>query len=174
MPPLIVRLLLDARTQFAAAADAIPGAARDTTHPGLNAPGWILAHAASFFDVWISVDAQGHEIESCDRWLLDWFRRQKAAGDAPIETDFVEARAALDRTIESTTPFLQALTDVRLDHIPNNIVANGWPEGTTAGYLVAHAIAHLFAHAADLNVVAVAGGARDVGLPGRLVSTLGR
>lgn len=173
MPPLIARLLLDAGAELARAADAVPPANRDTASAGLNAPGWIVAHAAFFLDVWLSVDAQSREIDACDPWLLDWFRRQQAS-ESPVDTRFDDARAALERAIERTTPLIENLTEDGLSAVPPRIVESGWPEGTTAGYLVARSVAHLFAHASELNVVATTSGARDIGLPGRLAHSFGR
>lgn len=172
-PPLAVRLLLDAESEIVRAADATPRETRDARGHGLNAPGWTVAHAAFFLDVWLSVDAQGRELGTCDPWLLDWFRRQQAAGAAAIETSFAEARRALGRAIDRTNPLVANLTDAALEEIPARIAENGWPEGTTVGYLVARSIAHLFAHASELNVACVAAGGPDMGLPGRLAHTLG-
>lgn len=172
--PLIIRLLRDAEGELARAADAVPGAERDAASHGLNAPGWILAHAAFFLDAWLSADAQGRGLDACDPWLAAWFRRQRAEGPAAITTPFAGARSALDRAVERTAPFLESLSELDLSHVPDRIVESGWSEGTTVGYLVARAVAHLFAHASELNVVATAAGARDIGLPGRLAHTSGR
>src|SRR5690606_32583795 len=106
--PLIVRLLFDAEHELGRAADAIPDASRDSAGPGLNMPAWIVAHAASFLDIWLSADAQGRDFDACDAWLVDWFRRQEAS-DGPFETPFADAREALDRAAERTASFLAAL-----------------------------------------------------------------
>jgi hypothetical protein len=170
---LIARLLLDAQSEFARAADAVPEASRDSARDGLNAPGWVVAHAAFFHDVWLNVDAQGRDIEACDDWLLAWFRRQEESGDVAVHAPFDEARLAFDRVLARTTPVIEALSDDALETIPERIVESGWPPGTTVGYLVARSVAHLFAHAAELNVAATAAGASDIGLPGSLVHTFG-
>jgi hypothetical protein len=171
--PLIARLLLDAQSELARAADAVPEASRDAARDGLNAPGWVIAHAAFFHDVWLNVDAQGRESEACDGWLLAWFRRQRESGAVPAEAPFADARLALGRVIERTTPLLASLSDEALERVPPRIEENGWPAGTTVGYLAARSVAHLFAHAAELNVLATASGAPDIGLPGRLAHTRG-
>jgi len=170
--PLVVRLLLDAEHEPGRVADAIPEASRDTAGAGLNAPGWIVAHAAAFLDIWLSSDAQGRDFEACDAWLVDWFRRQEAS-DGPINTPYVEAREALDRATQRTSSFLAALSDGDLETVAPRIEENGWPADTSVGYLVARSAAHLFAHASELNVLATAVGAPDMGLPGRLTHTRG-
>jgi hypothetical protein len=170
--PLVVRLLLDAEHELGRVADAIPEASRDTAGAGLNAPGWIVAHAAAFLDLWLSADAQGQDFDACDAWLVDWFRRQEASA-GPIETPFADAREALDRAAERTSSFLAALSDSDLEQVPPRIEENGWPADTRVGYLVARSAAHLFAHASELNVLATAAGAPDMGLPGRLTHTRG-
>lgn len=171
--PLMIRFLLDAQSEFVRAADAVPDASHDLARDRLNTPGWVVAHTAFFLDAWLNVDAQGAAIEACDAWLLDWFRRQSASGGPAVDAPFAEARLALDRVIERTTAFVATLLDEALVSVPERIEENGWPAGTTVGYLVARAIAHLFAHASELNVLATAAGARDIGLPGRLANTMG-
>ncbi len=172
--PLIVRLLLDAQNEFLRAADAIPPGARDTTRPGLNAPGWVLCHAGFFHDVWINVDAQGKRPDDCEPWLRAWFRRQHEAGfTRPIEAPFGEARQALDIVVERATAYLSSLTDASLDEVPP-YEDGAWPPGTKRGYFVARDIAHLFAHASELNVIATAAGGTDIGLPGAMPNTAGR
>jgi hypothetical protein len=171
-PPLIVRLLLDAQGEFLRAADAVPGDARDGTTAGLNTAGWVVAHAGFFHDVWINVDGQGKSVEDCEPWLRAWIRRQDASRGVPIDASFGDARSALDRVIERTTPFLRWLTDDDLDKVPA-FEEGAWRPGTTLGYLVARDIAHLFAHASELMVIATAAGGSDIGLPGRLENTRG-
>lgn len=171
--PLVARLLLDAQAELARAADAVPAPARDLARDGQNAPGWVLAHAAFFLDVWLHVDARGADLEACDPWLLGWMRRQEPAGAEAITTSFTEARLALERVMERTTRFVAGLGEAELAAVPGRIEANGWPPGTTVGYLVARAVGHLFAHAGELNVAATSAGAADVGLPGRLGHTAG-
>jgi hypothetical protein len=172
-PPLIVRLLLDAEIEFVRAAGAVPQERREVSQPGLNAAGWVIAHAGFFHDVWISADGQGRPPrEACDPWLRDWFRRQQAAGKAPIDAPFADARAGLGRVLERTTPYLRSLTDQSLEVVPA-YEEGAWPAGTTAGYLVARAVAHLFAHASELNVISTSAGGTDIGLPGRLSQTRG-
>jgi hypothetical protein len=171
--PYVVSLLLDAQAEFVRAADAVPAEARDTRIGTMNTAGWIVAHGTFIHDVWMNVDAQSKPIDACDPWLLAWDRRQRAANTdpnmrEPIEAPFDESRAALDRIVGPATAFIELLTDEILDLEPTG---DGWGPGTTVGYLVARDVAHLFAHAAELNVIATAAGASDVGLPGRLSAT---
>jgi hypothetical protein len=170
--PLIARLLLDAQSEFLRAADAVPIDVRDRANAGLNAPGWVVAHAGFFHDVWINVDGQGKSVDECEPWLRAWIRRQDASRGVPIDADFADARSALDRAVDRTTPFLTSLTDTDLDEVPA-FEEGAWGPGTTLGYLIARDIAHLFAHASELIVIATAAGGTDIGLPGRLQHTRG-
>ena len=142
------------------------------TTAGLNAPGWVVAHAGFFHDVWINIDGQGKSVEDCEPWLRAWIRRQDASRGLPIDADFADARAALDIVVERTTPFLTSLTDADLEAVPS-LRGGAWAPGTTLGYLVARDIAHLFAHASELIVIATAAGGTDIGLPGRMQHTKG-
>lgn len=169
--PLIAALLLDAQSELVRAADRIPEPSRETRAHGLNAPGWIVAHAAFFLDAWLAADARDGTLDDCDSWLRGWFEQQRAAGAAPAAAPFADARAALDRVLTRTTALTETLTGEELARVPARIEENGWPAGTTVGYLVARAAAHLFAHASELNVVATAAGAGDMGLPGSLAHT---
>jgi hypothetical protein len=171
-PPLIVRLLLDAQDEFLRAADAVPLDARDGTTGGLNAPGWVIAHAGFFHDVWINVDGQGKSVEECEPWLRAWIRQQDASRGVAIEADYEEARAGVERVVQRVTPFLHRLTDADLAAVPA-FEEGAWRAGTTLGYLVARDIAHLFAHASELMVIATAAGGKDIGLPGAMEHTRG-
>lgn len=173
-PPLIVRLLLDAQSEFLRAADAVPAEARDVRIGTLNAPGWVIAHAGVVHDAWMNGDARGIAPgDACDPLLAAWFRRQREAGREPIDTPYDEARAALDRVVAKADPFIRSLDDAALDVVPD-YEAGAWPPGTTVGYLAARAIAHLFAHASELNVMTVSAGGPDAGLPGSMPNTSGR
>lgn len=172
--PLIVRLLLDAQSEFVCAADAVPAEARDVRNGKLNAPGWVVAHAGFFHDVWMNADARGTPPpDACDPWLRAWFGRQRGAARGPIATPFDEARAALDRAVAKADPFVRLLDDSALDVVPA-YEDGAWPPGTTVGYFVARDIAHLFAHASELNVITTSAGGTDAGLPGRMPNTSGR
>jgi hypothetical protein len=170
--PFIVRLLLDAQGEFLRAADAVPADARERTTGTLNTAGWVVAHAGFFHDVWINVDGQGKSVDECEPWLRAWVRRQDASRGVPIDADFAEARRAVDQVVARTTPFLTSLTDADLDEVPP-FEEGAWAPGTTLGYLVARDIAHLFAHASELIVIATAAGGTDIGLPGRMQHTSG-
>jgi hypothetical protein len=171
-PPLIVRLLLDAQDEFLRAAEAVPIDARDGASGSLNAPGWVIAHAGFFHDVWINVDGQGKTTEDCESWLRAWIRRQDTQRGVPIETDFAEARAAVDRVVERATPFLRSLTDADVDSVPD-YEEGAFKPGTTLGWLVARDVAHLFAHASELMVITTAAGGKDIGLPGAMTHSRG-
>ena len=170
--PLIVRLLLDAQDEFLRAADAVPVDARDHSTGGLNTPGWVIAHAGFFHDVWINVDGQGKTTDDCEPWLRVWIRRQDTQRGAPIDAEFSEARSAVDRVVERATPFLQSLSDADIDGVPD-FEEGAFAPGTTLGWLVARDIAHLFAHASELIVIATATGGTDIGLPGAMKHTKG-
>lgn len=88
----------------------------------------------------------------------------------PIDAPFDEARAALDRVVERAGGFIRSLTDASLDEVPA-FEPDAWPDDTTVAYLVARDVAHLFAHASELNVIATSSGASDIGLPGPLSHT---
>lgn len=168
--PLIARLLLDAQSEFLRAAEAVPLDARNRATAGLNTPGWVVAHAGFYHDVWINVDGRGKFVDQCEPWLRAWVRRQDASRGAPIEADFDHARSALDRVVERATPFIEALTDPAMDEVPP-FEEGAWPSGTTLGYLVARDVAHLFAHASELNVISTSNGGTDIGLPGAMPHT---
>ena len=171
--PLIVRLLLDAQAAFLQAADAVPQTARNDAVGGLNAAGWVVAHAGFFHDVWINVDGQGKSVEECEPWLRAWVRKQDTQRGVPIATTFEDARAAVDRVVDRVTPFLGRLSDADLDEVPA-FEEGAWKPGTTLGYLVARDIAHLFAHASELNVISTSNGGADIGLPGRMPHSAGK
>jgi hypothetical protein len=173
-PPLIARLLLDAQSEFARAADNVPADARDVRVGALNAAGWVVAHAAFIHDVWMNADGRGAvPADGCDPWLRAWFRRQRDAGRDPIDAPFDEARPALDRVVAKADPFVRSLTDAALDSVPD-YEPGAFAPGTTLGYLVARDIAHLFAHASELIVIATSSGGVDIGLPGALRNTSDR
>jgi hypothetical protein len=169
--PLVCRLLLDAQVEFLRAADAFPMATRHEAKAGLNAPSWVVAHAGFFHDCWMNGDAQDLGGDALQPWLRDWFHRQREAGFTPIETAFDDARASISQAVERATLFISSLTDELLGR---ELSGEGWPSGTTVGYLVARDIAHLWAHASELNLIAVASGAQDIGLPGNMPFTSGK
>jgi hypothetical protein len=167
--PLIARLLLDAQEEFVRATYSVPGGARRGRLEGMNSASWVIAHAAYFHDVWINVVAQGRSAaEACDPWLLAWMEAQETGNQN--EADFEEARAALQQVVARASPFVRALTDDALDVVPDYSDEDG-PVQVTVGYLVARDIAHLFSHAAELNVIATSAGAADMGLPGDMPHT---
>jgi len=170
--PLIARLLLDAQAEFVRAADAVPLRGADRAEAGLNTPGWVVAHAGFFHDCWMNGDAQGRGGDGLEPWLRAWFQRQRSAGLDPIDASFDEARAALEPVVERATAFIASLNDEALCRELTSDA--GFSPGTTVGYLVARDIAHLWAHASELNLIAVASGAMDTGLPGNMEFTAGK
>jgi hypothetical protein len=149
----------------------VPVASRDARTDTLNAPGWVVAHAGFFHDVWMNADAQGiPPSDGCDPWLRAWFRRQRSAHPEPIEAPFDDARAALDRVVAKAGPFIRSQDEAALDVVPG-YEEGAWPPQTTVGYLVARDIAHLFAHASELNVITTSAGGTDSGLPGKMPNT---
>lgn len=148
---------------------SVPGAARTGRFAGLNSASWVIAHAAYFHDIWINAVAQGRSAEeACDPWLLEWIQHEYPENQH--EANFDEARAALHRVVESVSPFVQTLTDDVLNVVPEYSDEDG-PTNVTVGYLVARDLAHLFSHAAELNVIATSAGAADLGLPGDMPNT---
>lgn len=167
--PLIARLLLDAQEEFIRAAYTVPGGARTGQFGRLNSASWVIAHAAYFHDIWVNAIAQGRSAEeSCDSWLLVWIQHDDA--ENPLEASFDEARAALQRVVERASAFVRTLTDDNLNVVPDYSDEDG-PVKVTVGYLVARDLAHLFSHAAELNVIATSAGAADLGLPGDMPNT---
>jgi hypothetical protein len=170
--PLIVRLLIDAQAEFVRIADSIPSAGPRGPVPELNDPAWVIAHTAFFHDCWVNGDAQGKPRDEWDDWLVQWADRQRDNRPEPVATPLPDARAALHRITPTATAFLSSLNDATLDEVPP-YEAGAWPPGTTVGYLVARSIAHVFAHASELNVIATSLGVPDAGLPGSLAATRG-
>lgn len=166
--PLIGLLLLDAQEEIVRASYSVPGGARTGQVSGLNSASWVIAHAAYFHDIWINAVAQGRSArEGCDPWLLKWVEHQ----DGKDEASFDEARAALHRVVDRGSTFIRTLTDDALNVVPAYSDEDG-PVKVTVGYLVARDIAHLFSHAAELNVIATSAGAGDMGLPGEMPNTI--
>ena len=167
---LVVRILLDAMDELARAADHVPAPGRGARLGRLNTPGWILAHVATSFDAWINRYGQGREH---DRWCGEWFEDQRAQPvGTPANPPFDEARAAFARVAERATPYLDGCDEEELLRVPD------YPEGSflTGGaieYLLARAVAHLFAHAGELTVIASLVGRPDLGLPGALRRSTG-
>src|SRR5439155_26426621 len=93
--------------------------ARNRAMPGLNTPGWVVAHAGFVHDVWINVDGQGKRTDECEPSLRAWIRKQDASRGVPIDADFDEVRAAFDRVAERATSFLHSLSDEALENVPS-------------------------------------------------------
>ena len=170
--PLISRLLIDAQTEFARAIEHVPGPARGRAIGRLNTAAWVIAHTTEFLDYWINVDSGGGDR---DPWQAEWGEGQEVLpeGDA-LPTSYEEAVEAFARVAERATAYLERWGEADLREVVHEFDGSGW-EGTTKGYLVARAVAHLFAHAGELSVIAslVLSEDRDLGLPGRLERSLG-
>lgn len=170
--PLISRLLIDAQTEFARAIEHVPGPGRERPIGRLNSAGWVIAHTSEFLDYWINVDSAGGDR---DPWQAEWSEAQGALpeGDA-LPTAYGEAKEAFAHVAERSIGHLEAWDEAELAEVAREFDGSGW-EGTTKGYLVARAAAHLFAHAGELSVIAslVLWDDRDLGLPGRLERSFG-
>lgn len=168
--PLIGLLLLDAQEEFVRASYSVPGGARTGRVAGMNSASWVIAHAAYFHDIWINAVAQGRSAaEACDPWLVSWIEHQEKGNED--EARFDEARAALNHVVERGSTFVRTLTEDALNVVPTYSDDDG-PVKVTVGYLVARDLAHLFSHAAELNVIATSAGAGDMGLPGEMPNTI--
>ena len=163
--PLIARVLLDAQDQFAHAIEHVPDPGRGGPIGRLNSAGWIIAHTASTHDAWINRYGQGLE---GDGWLAEWSARQREqpAGTA-AHASFDEAREAFARVAERATPYLESCDEAELSQTARVPEGSAW-HGRTKGQFVARDVAHLFAHAGELTVVASLLARGDLGLPGRL------
>jgi hypothetical protein len=170
--PLISRLLIDAQTEFARAIEHVPGPARARAIGRLNTAAWVIAHTTEFLDYWVNVDAGGGDR---DPWQAEWGEGQDALpeGDA-LPTSYGEAAEAFARVAERATVHLESWDEADLREVVHEFDGSDW-EGTTKGYLVVRAIAHVFAHGGELSVIAslVLSDDRELGLPGRLERSLG-
>lgn len=164
--PLAVRFLLDAQDAFLAAVDHIPAPGRGGPLGRLNAPGWIVAHLASSHDMWINVLVGGRER---DPWMAAWLEAQLAATLAnPLPTPLAEAREAVLAIFARAAEVVATLD---ADALAREVST---PRGVvTAGYLVARAPGHLFAHAGELAVVGALVTAPELDLPGNLARVAG-
>ncbi|MCH7962026.1 MAG: DinB family protein [Planctomycetes bacterium] len=171
--PLISRLLIDAQTEFARAIEHVPGPARGRAIGRLNTAAWVIAHTTELLDYWINVDSGGGDR---DPWQAEWGEGQEALpeGDA-LPTSCDEAAESFARVAERATAYLECWDEADLREVGHEFDGSGW-EGTTKGYLVARAVAHLFAHAGELSVIAslVLSEDRDLRLPGRLEASVVR
>ena len=159
--PLLVRLLLDAQDEFLRAIDHLPAPGRGGPLGRLNSAGWVVAHLASADDLWINVLVGGRER---DPWAAAWNDAQAAATLAhPVATSLAEARDAYLVIAARAAEVVASMDAAALDR---EVVT---PRGTvTAGYLVARAPGHLFAHAGELAVIGALVTAPEQHLPGAL------
>jgi hypothetical protein len=162
--PTLVRLLQDAEGELVRAADSVPDSLRDAT--GFDSAAYVLAHATETHGGWILGSVGGEDEDPwCERvWRL--------IDQGKFDESYADARAALGRVLERTTQLYSTLTDADLER-PGQLPEDHRWHGAKNEYFVGRAIGHFFAHAADLNGMAIRAGTKDIGLPGRLRHTAG-
>ena len=162
--PVLVRLLQDAEGELARAADTVPDSLRGAT--GFDSAAYVLAHATETHGGWILGSVGGQDEDPwCGRvWRL--------IEEGKFDESYADSRAALDRVLQRTAQLYASLTDADLER-PAQLPADHRWHGAKNEYFVGRAIGHFFAHAADLNGMAVRAGVDDMGLPGRLPHTRG-
>ncbi len=153
--PLVSRLALDAQEAFVAAVDLVPPQFREQAPVGLNPASWVITHAAGAHQVWIGAYVG-------DQARDPWFDSIRL--DQPSLPRFADAREALRRVTAQTTAVLTTLTESDLSRL-GSMADTSFLVGWTVGQLLARSVAHLYVHAADLNVLVVLGGGDDLGLP---------
>jgi hypothetical protein len=163
-PPLLVRLLLDAREAFVRVADTVPVPAQAGAFDRLNSGGWIVAHIAGQDDQYWSVNAQGLEP---DAWLAAAHVRY---GDEASKPPYPEARAALDSAFARSRPYLQALRPADFGRVLTPRTESRGEQ--TAQDLVVRQLAHVYALAGELLAIASLAGAEDLSLPEPMAHTL--
>ena len=154
----------DAEGELARAADSVPETLRGET--GFDSAAYILAHATETHGGWI-VQTVGDADE--EPWCGRVWRLIK---QDTFDESYADSRAALDRVLEATAKFYEALTEADLERPADLPEGHPWL-GAKNEYFVSRAIGHFFAHAADLNGMAVRAGVDDIGLPGWLRRTRG-
>jgi uncharacterized damage-inducible protein DinB len=159
--PLLARAVLDAQAELLRAADHVPERFQDQGPEGMNSAAWILYHGASVHDSWVQRLIAGGERDATFEPFL-----AEQSGPPP----FVDARAHADRAIQRATDVLSGLTEERLLDRAHTRPGSSY-EGWTVGHMLVRCIAHLFVHAADLNVLATLGGKPDLDLPGDMPHT---
>ncbi len=157
-PPLIVRLLLDARVEFRRVAEAVPNPARGGAIGRLNPGSFIVAHVATRADrVW-NVAAQALEPDA-------WLEKASTGSGEPRSTPrYDEALAALDRAFARSEAYVAALTPSRFE---DPLVAGR--RGRTIGDQLARCTGHTWSHAGELAALGSLVGGPDLGLPGALL-----
>jgi hypothetical protein len=154
LPPLVVRLLLDAQHEFGRAVDALPqpaaAGAVARVHPGALTIAEVANHQA---ETW-----------STEQRIWSGAAITGRASREHVPT-YDDARAAYLAAIEGSAPVLEAL---RADDLAR-------PMGdTTVGAEVVRSAGLLFARAGELNALASLFGAPDLAQPGPLARTLER
>jgi hypothetical protein len=164
VPPLLLRLALDARETFEAVASAVPVPGQVGTFERLNPAGWIVAHAAEQDDQYWDVHAQGLE---ADAWLTSVAVRY---GDARSAPEYPAALEALRHTNARATPFLGSLRGEDLGRVIRRSRASGREQ--RAQDLLVRQVPHLYALAGELAAITSLAGAAAFDAPGPLRRTL--
>ncbi len=169
-PLLLSALLLDAIDEFERAAEHVPPPGRGGPIGGLSQAGWTIAHNAVSLDAWINAWSAGGDYDS---WTAAWYRRYQDSATTGPPTDYAEAREAYTRAAERARPFIESLDEQALNRRPEALGGNRWA-GQSVGMLMARLVAHLFAHAGDLSVLASLLARPDLGLPGQLPRSIAK
>lgn len=163
IPPLIVRLLLDAQHEFRRCVEALPAPAAfgavTRVHPGAVT----IAEVANHEDrVW---RVAARHLAPQARPGASIVQRAPALHTASSVPTFDEARAAFLHAVDGAAPYLEGLRAADLAQ----------PLGTsTVGAEVVRSAGLLFSRAGELNALASLFGAPDLGLPGMLARTAER
>lgn len=170
-PPLIAALLLDARDEFQRILQQIPPSGRNAATGPLNKPAWTIAHCISALDAWFTDIAQGRP-EDVEPFVQDFRPRQAEAGSTPLEISLDEVIHVAHRVFDRVSAYLETADATELER---QVFMPGRFDDMhlTVGWLVGRSVAHLFAHAGDLSVIASLHGAEDAGLPGALRNSRG-
>ena len=162
--PVWVRLLQDAEGELVRAADSVPKSLRGET--GFDSAAYVLAHATETHGGWVIQTVGGADE---DPWCGRVWRLIK---QGKFDESYADSRAALERVLERTAQLFETLADADLERPANLPQDHPW-QGAKNEYFIGRAIGHFFAHAADLNGMAVRAGVDDIGLPGWLRHTRG-
>ena len=160
-PPIVVPLLLDARSEFRRVAAATPVPSQVGAFRRLSAGSWIVAHIAAQDDQLWNVGALEWD---ADPWLT---ALDVGYGAPPSELDYAPALAALDRSFGRSLPFLEALDDTQFERVLRKSSTTA-RANQTVGDMVVRQTAHLFALTGELAAISSLAGAYDPRLPGGL------
>ena len=158
-------LLIGSLDEFGRVIDAIPAPGRQRRLGRLNAPAWTIAHTARSVDSWVNVCVQRLAPEPMTD---DVYRRQRVQPPGiAVDVDFDAARDAYGVVVATARGYVELADAAVLAREASLPPGSPWT-GAPAAYLVARAIAHVYAHAGELAVAASLVGAPDLALPGAL------